>query len=31
MLMHICGIYKTGTEEPISRAGIETQMQRLDI
>ena len=26
MLMHICGIYKNGTDEPISRAGIETQM-----
>ena len=25
MLMHICGIWKNGTDKPICRAGIETQ------
>ena len=25
VLMHICGIYKNGIDESISRAGIETQ------
>ena len=31
VLMHICGIQKTGTDEPISRGGIETQTQRTDM
>ena len=31
ILTHICGIQKNGTDEPISRAGIETQMQRMDM
>ena len=26
ILMHICGIYKNGTDEPICRAGTEMQM-----
>ena len=26
ILTHICGIWKNGTDEPICRAGIETQM-----
>ena len=26
ILTHICGLYKNGTDEPICRAGIETQM-----
>ena len=25
ILMYVCGIYKNGTDEPICRAGIETQ------
>ena len=31
VLMHVCGIQKNGTDEPISRAGIETQAQRMDM
>ena len=31
ILMHICGIQKNGTDEPICRAGIETQTQRMDM
>ena len=31
ILMHICGIQKNGTDEPICRADIETQTQRLDM
>ena len=30
ILTHICGIQKNGTDEPISRAGIETQTQRMN-
>ena len=26
ILMHICGIWKNGTDEPICKAEIETQM-----
>jgi len=29
--MYIYGIKKNGTDEPICRAGIETQMQRVDL
>ena len=29
--MHICGIQKNGTYEPVCRAGIEMQMQRTDL
>ena len=28
ILMHICGIQKNGTDEPVCKAEIETQMQR---
>ena len=28
--MHMCGIWKNGTDEPIIRAGIEMQMHRTD-
>ena len=28
--MHICGIYKSGTDEPICKAEIETQTQRTN-
>ena len=31
MLTHICGIQKNGTDEPIFRAGIERQTQRMDM
>ena len=31
ILMHICGIQKNGTAELICRAGIETQIQRMDL
>ena len=31
ILMHINGIYKNGTDEPICKAGIETQTQRIDL
>ena len=31
ILMHICGIWENGTDEPICKAGIETQMQRTDM
>ena len=31
ILTHICGIQKTGTDEPICRAGIEMQMQRTEL
>ena len=30
ILTHICGIQKNGTDEPICRAGIDTQTQRMD-
>ena len=30
ILMHMCGIWKNGTDEPIIRAGIEMQMHRTD-
>ena len=26
VLMHVCGIYQNGTDEPIYRSGIEMQM-----
>ena len=29
--MHKCGILKNGTDEPIYRAGVETQTQRMDV
>ena len=31
ILTHIHGIWKNGTDEPICRAGIETQTQRTDL
>ena len=31
MLMHICAILKNGTDEPISRARMEMQMQIRDM
>ena len=31
ILTHICGVQKNGTDEPICRAGIETQTQRTDM
>ena len=31
ILTHICGIQKNGTDEPVCRAGLETQMQRTDV
>ena len=31
MLMHICGIQKNGTDEPVCKAEIETQMQRINL
>ena len=31
ILMQICGIYKNGTDEPISRTGIETQTKRTNM
>ena len=31
ILMHICGIQKNSTDESICRAGIEMQMQRMDV
>ena len=30
ILMHICGTQKNGTNEPISRARLEAQTQRMD-
>ena len=30
ILTHVCGIKKSGTEEPIYKAEIETQMQRAN-
>ena len=30
MLTHICGTQKNGTDEPVCRAEIETQMQRAN-
>ena len=29
--MHVCGIQKNGTDEPVFKAEIETQMQRTNI
>ena len=31
ILMHVCGIQKNGTDEPICRAGIEIQTQRANV
>ena len=31
ILMHIYGILKNGTEEPICRAGLETKTCRMDV
>ena len=31
ILMHLCGIWKDGTDECICRAGTETQIQRMDV
>ena len=31
ILMNICGIQKNGTDEPVCKAEIETQMQRTNI
>ena len=31
MLMNICGIQKNGTDEPVCKAEIETQMQRTNV
>ena len=30
-LTHICGIQKNGTDEPVRRAEIETQVQRTNV
>ena len=30
-ILNICGIQKNGTDEPICRAGIETQTQKMDV
>ena len=29
--MHTCGISKNGTDQPMCRAGIDTQMWRMDV
>ena len=29
--MHTCGIQKNGTDQPMCRAGIDTQMWRMDV
>jgi len=29
--MHICGIYKNGTDEPSFKAEIETQIRRTNV
>ena len=29
--MHICVIYKNGTDEPISKAGIEVKTYRMNV
>ena len=31
ILTHVCGIQKNGTDEPVCRAEIETQMQRTNV
>ena len=31
LLTHVCGIQKNGTDEPVCKAEIETQMQRTNI
>ena len=31
ILTHICGIQKNGTDEPVCKAEIETQMQRTNV
>ena len=31
ILIHIYGIWKNGTDEPIFRVGLETQTQRSDL
>ena len=31
ILMHTCGIQKNGTDEPVCKAEIETQMQRTNV
>ena len=31
ILTHICGIQKNGTDEPVCRAEVETQMQRTNL
>ena len=31
ILIHVCGIYKNATDEPISRAGIEMKTQKVDM
>ena len=31
ILVHICGIQKNGTDEPVCKAEIETQMQRTNV
>ena len=31
ILMHTCGILKNGTDQPMCRAGIDTQMWRMDV
>ena len=31
ILTHICGIQRNGTDEPICKAGIEMQAQRMDM
>ena len=31
ILMHICGIQKNGTDEPVCKEEIETQMQRTNV
>ena len=31
LLMHICGIQKNGTDEPICKAETEAQIQKTDV
>ena len=31
ILTHICGIQKNGTDEPVCKAEIETQMERTNV
>ena len=31
ILMHVCGAWKNGTDEPVCRAEVETQMYRTNV